>query len=57
MVQGDAALMREIHRISEQRDQLGRRQRRIDHALAHAIAMLRERPEDARPRYWGFNHN
>jgi hypothetical protein len=48
--------MREIHRIAEQRDQLERRQRRIDHALAHAIAMLRERPEDARPGYWGFNY-
>lgn len=56
MASDTAPLMREIHRISEQRDQLERRQRRIDHALARAIAMLRERPEDARPSYWGYNY-
>jgi hypothetical protein len=37
--------MREIARISEDRDRLERRQRRIDRAIASAIAMLRERPE------------
>jgi hypothetical protein len=37
--------MREIRRITEDRDRLERRQRRIDRALARALAMLRDRPE------------
>jgi hypothetical protein len=40
-----APLLREIRRITEYSVFLEQRQRRIDYALARAIAMLRERPE------------